>query len=99
MLGETVSVAVGQGYNAFTLLQLAQATSVLANNGVYMKPHLVGLVENPQTGEATPTVTKPSYTIPLKPENLKVVQDAMADVMRIGTARSAFVGAHVSGGR
>lgn len=92
-VGESVSIAVGQGYNAFTLLQLAQATSVLANNGVYMKPHLVGLVENAQTGEAVPTVTKPSYTIPIKPENLKVVQDAMADVTRVGTARSAFVGA------
>src|SRR3546814_11043553 len=39
--GETVSVAVGQGYNSFTLLQLAQATSVLASGGVYIKPPLV----------------------------------------------------------
>lgn len=90
--GETVSVAVGQGYNAFTLLQLAQATAVLANDGTYMKPHIVSLVENPQTGDVTRTVTKPSYTIALKPENLKVVQDAMADVTRIGTARGAFKG-------
>ncbi|TCT01494.1 penicillin-binding protein 2 [Paralcaligenes ureilyticus] len=91
--GESVSVAVGQGYNAFTILQLAQATSVLANNGVYMKPHLVSLVENPQTGKSTPIVTKPSYTIPLKPENLKVVKDALVDVIRYGTARRAFIGA------
>ncbi|UYO94234.1 penicillin-binding protein 2 [Pollutimonas sp. M17] len=91
--GETVSVAVGQGYNAFTLLQLAQATSVLANNGTYMKPHLVSLVENPQTGQQARTVTKPSYTIPLKPENLAVIRNAMADVMRSGTARRSFAGA------
>ncbi|UHL62831.1 penicillin-binding protein 2 [Paralcaligenes sp. KSB-10] len=91
--GETVSVAVGQGYNAFTLLQLAQATAVLANDGVYMKPHLVSLVENPLNGKAVRTVTKPSYTIPLKPENLKVVKDALVDVVRYGTARRAFVGA------
>ncbi|HWK71239.1 MAG TPA: penicillin-binding protein 2 [Burkholderiaceae bacterium] len=91
--GETVSVAVGQGYNAFTLLQLAQATSVLANNGTYMKPHLVSLVENPQTGQQVRTVTKPSYTIPLKPENLAVIRNAMADVMRSGTARRSFAGA------
>jgi penicillin-binding protein 2 len=91
--GESVSVAVGQGYNAFTLLQLAQATSVLANNGTYMKPHVVAQVRNPETGALTPTVTKPLYTIPLKPENLKVVQDALADVVRSGTARRAFAGA------
>lgn len=91
--GESVSVTVGQGYNAFTLLQLAQATSVLSNEGVYMKPHLVAQLRNPLTGDLTPTVTKPSYTIKLKPENLKVIRDAMADVIRSGTARRAFAGA------
>jgi penicillin-binding protein 2 len=91
--GESVSVAVGQGYDAFTIMQLAQATSILANNGVCMKPHLVSLIENPETGKATRTVTKPSYTIPLNPANLHVVQDAMKDVVRIGTARKAFEGA------
>ena len=91
--GETVSVAVGQGYNSFTLLQLAQATAVLANKGTYMKPHLVSLVQNPQNAKAIRTVTKPSYTIPLKPENLEVIRSAMVDVMRKGTARRAFAGA------
>ncbi|MGB6102518.1 MAG: penicillin-binding protein 2 [Pusillimonas sp.] len=91
--GETVSVAVGQGYNSFTLLQLAQATSVLANGGAYMKPHVVSLVENPHTGKAIRTVTAPSHTIPLKPEHLAIIGDAMADVLRTGTARRAFAGA------
>ncbi len=58
-----------------------------------MKPHLVSLVQNPQSGVTTRTVTNPSYTIPLKPENLNVIRNAMADVMRKGTARRAFVGA------
>lgn len=88
--GETVSVAVGQGYNSFTLLQLAQATAVLANNGTYMKPHLVSLIEDPKTRELERTVSEPSYTIPLEPENLAVIREAMADVMRKGTARRAF---------
>ncbi|TEA79133.1 penicillin-binding protein 2 [Allopusillimonas ginsengisoli] len=91
--GETVSVAVGQGYNSFTLLQLAQATSVLANNGVYMEPHLVSLIENPLTGAVKRAVSEPSHTIALKPENLAVIRNAMADVLRTGTARKAFEGA------
>ncbi|MDN5843393.1 MAG: penicillin-binding protein 2 [Alcaligenaceae bacterium] len=91
--GETVSVTVGQGANAFTLLQLAQATSVLANNGVYMKPHLVRRIMDPTTGRFSYPVTGAQYTIPLKPENLKVIRDAMADVVRKGTARRAFEGA------
>ncbi|NYT85082.1 penicillin-binding protein 2 [Pollutimonas harenae] len=91
--GETVSVAVGQGYNSFTLLQLAQATSVLANNGVYMTPHLVSQIENPQTSLMERTVTEPAHVIDLKPENLEVIRNAMADVLRKGTARRAFAGA------
>ena len=77
--GETVSVTVGQGYNAFTLLQLAQATSVLANGGAYMTPHLVRTVKNPKTGAVTSTVTEPSHVIDLKPDNLEVIRNAMID--------------------
>ncbi|NLJ63331.1 MAG: penicillin-binding protein 2 [Alcaligenaceae bacterium] len=91
--GETVSVAVGQGYNSFTLLQLAQATSVLANDGVYMKPHLVQHIVDPATGAKTATVTEPSHVIPLKQENIDVVKRALVDVTRTGTARRAFANA------
>ena len=92
--GETVSVAVGQGYNSFTLLQLAQATAVLANDGVYMRPHLVEEIHWPRTGEVEKPVTEPSHVIPLKPENLAIVRNAMVDVIRKGTARRVFQGAH-----
>ncbi len=91
--GETVSVAVGQGYNSFTLLQLAQATSVLANGGAYMRPHLVDEIHWPRDGGIEKTVTEPSHVIPLKPENLAVIRDAMVDVVRKGTARRIFQGA------
>jgi penicillin-binding protein 2 len=90
--GETVSVAVGQGYNAFTLLQLAQATSVLASKGVYMKPHLVNLVRNSQTGLLKKTVSEPSHIVDLKPENVEVIEKALAGVVNEGTARVAFDG-------
>ena len=39
--GEMVSVSVGQGYNAYTPLQMAHATASLANDGVVYRPHLV----------------------------------------------------------
>ena len=39
--GETISIGIGQGYNAYTPIQLAQATATLANNGVMFRPHLV----------------------------------------------------------
>lgn len=89
--GETVSVAVGQGYNAFTLLQLAQATSVLAHDGVYMRPHLVSQIHDPISGTPVATVSEPSHVIDLAAENLKVVKDALVDVVVKGTARRAFI--------
>src|SRR5450830_460732 len=64
--GETISLGIGQGYNAFTPLQLAQALSILANDGVVMKPHLVKIIENGVTRERTLTVPKESSRIALK---------------------------------
>ncbi len=93
--GETISIGIGQGKNAFTLLQLARATATLANGGVVMKPHLVKAIEDSLTGKRTPTVTTESGRIRLKPENLALVRAAMSDVTadRSGTAYAAFVGA------
>jgi len=91
--GETVSVAVGQGYNAFTMLQLAQATSILANRGTAYRPHLLRAVRNTATGQEMKMVYPPTHTIAIKPENLKVIHDAMVGVVRQGTARQAFAGA------
>jgi penicillin-binding protein 2 len=91
--GETLSVGVGQGYNSFTLLQLSQATSTLANDGVFMRPHLVRAVQNSRTGAETLTVRNPSYTIPLKPANIQFVKHAMAGVISEGTAKRPFIGA------
>jgi penicillin-binding protein 2 len=91
--GETVSVAVGQGYNAFTLMQLAQATAVLANDGTYMRPHLVRAIKNPTSGEERLTVAEASHRIPLKPEHIQAIKRALADVTVSGTARQAFAGA------
>ncbi|GAA5232690.1 penicillin-binding protein 2 [Verticiella sediminum] len=91
--GETVSVGIGQGYNSFTILQLAQATAVLANDGVYMKPHVVkSVLASKHEGEVL-TVPRESYRIPLQQRNIALVKAALADVNRSGTARRAFQGA------
>ena len=62
--GETISVAVGQGYNSFTLLQLAQGTSTLANDGLYRRPHLVHAVRDPRTGQPSPPIRCPTIASP-----------------------------------
>lgn len=90
--GETISVGIGQGYNSFTLLQLAHATANLANRGVVMKPHLVKQIEDAQSGDKRLTVPTESYRIPLKDAHLDAVINAMVDVNVSGTGRVAFAG-------
>jgi penicillin-binding protein 2 len=92
--GETISLGIGQGYNSFTILQLAHATANLANNGVVMKPHLVKSIEDPITRERSLTTPKESYKIDLKKENIDVIKNAMLDVNRFGTSAAAFKGAN-----
>lgn len=42
--GETLSLGIGQGYMLATPLQLADATAMLANRGLRLKPHLVARI-------------------------------------------------------
>ena len=98
--GETISIGIGQGYNAFTPLQLAHATATLANNGIVMKPHLVKMIEDSVTRERTLTVPKESYRIPLKQENIDIVKNAMIGVTKEGTSARVFANAgYVSAGK
>ena len=92
--GETPSIGIGQGYNSFTILQLAHATATLAADGVVNKPHVVRHTENPVTKERV-QIVKPDdqRRIPLKPEYLELVKSAMIDVNKVGTGRHAFLGA------
>jgi penicillin-binding protein 2 len=89
--GETPSIGIGQGYNSFTMLQLAHATGILANAGTVMRPHLVRYVEDPVTRLQTPTA-KETHKISFRPDYLEIVKAAMVEVNRVGTGRIAFAG-------
>lgn len=92
--GETISLGIGQGYNSFTILQLAHATATLANDGVVMKPHLVKEIEDPISRGRRLTVPKESATIPLKQADIDVVKRGMENVIEnpSGTAYKLFRG-------
>lgn len=98
--GETISLGIGQGYNSFTILQLAHATGILANGGIVMKPHLVKAIEDAVTKRRHLTVPKESYRIPYKPEHIEVIKRAMVGVNQAGTSARAFAGAtYVAAGK
>jgi len=98
--GETISIGIGQGYNAYTPIQLAQATAAVANNGVIFRPHLVKHITNSKTGEKTLIEPEPLRTLPWKPQNIETIKKAMVGVNKEGTGARAFAGAeYVSGGK
>ena len=98
--GETISLGIGQGYNNFTMLQLASATATLANNGVKMKPHLVKEVLDIMTHTPTTTSQESIGEAIAKPANIAVIKKAMVGVNIEGTGASAFRGAlYTSGGK
>jgi len=98
--GDTISIGIGQGYNAYTPLQLAHAVATLANDGIVMKPHLVKEIENARTGERTLTVPSESFRIKLQQKNIDFVRNAMVGVNTGGTGAAAFKGApYTSGGK
>ena len=75
--GETISIGIGQGYNAYTPIQLAQAVATLANDGVMYRPHLVKYITDARSGARTVVEPKPVRVIPLKPENIATIKRAM----------------------
>ena len=88
--GETISIGIGQGYNAYTPLQMAQAMAAIANNGVIYRPHLVNYIENVRSGERTLVEPKLAQAIALKPENIEFIKRALAGVNVQGTGARAF---------
>jgi penicillin-binding protein 2 len=96
--GETISIGIGQGYNSYTPVQLAQALATLANNGAMYRPRLVSHIDDPRTGERAYVEPQLVRQVQLKPEHVALVKEAMAGVNKEGTGRWAFAGAQYSSG-
>ncbi|MBS0335911.1 MAG: penicillin-binding protein 2 [Proteobacteria bacterium] len=98
--GETISIGIGQGYNSYTPMQLAQAMATLAANGAVYKPHLVHYIDNQRTSSRRYLEPELVRRIPLKDENIEFIKQAMAGVNKEGTGARAFAGAqYTSGGK
>lgn len=98
--GETISIGIGQGYNAYTPVQLAQALATLANNGAMYRPRLVSHIDNPRTGERQYLEPQLVRQVQLQSEHIAFIKEAMAGVNLEGTGRWAFAGAqYTSGGK
>ena len=96
--GETISIGIGQGYNAYPPMQLAQAMATLVNGGEMYRPHLVAYIDNPRTGERRMVEPELVNKVSMRPENVEFVKRAMAGVNKEGTGARAFAGAQFTSG-
>ncbi|NWG07135.1 MAG: hypothetical protein HXY35_10690 [Chloroflexi bacterium] len=87
---EVVNQAIGQGTVQVTPLQVARFVAAIGNGGTLFRPQLV---EKIQPVEGSPTILfKPEAqgTLPLTPERLKFIQDAMISVVEDSRGTANF---------
>jgi len=96
--GETISLGIGQGYNSFTMLQLAQATAILANRGVKLRPHLGLATEDAVTRQRHALPLPEAQDLKLNASHVDVIVRAMVGVTTEGTSTRVFAGAPYSSG-
>jgi len=79
---DATSIAIGQGKVTVTPIQVATFISAVANGGTLYRPQLVQKIQ-PVSGDPI-NVFRPQAngTLPIKAEDLKVIQDAMREVAR-----------------
>ena len=75
------------------MLQLATATSVLANGGVKNVPHVVRATQDALNHQELPRPVPEALQLGFKPEHLNVVRDGLVGVTTGGTSAQVFAGA------
>jgi len=98
--GETISLGIGQGYNNFTILQLATAVSTLSSGGLRFRPRLAQEIEDVVKHESRRVAGDALTPLPLQPANVELILNAMNGVTLEGTSAAVFRNApYQSGGK
>jgi penicillin-binding protein 2 len=97
--GDAANLAIGQGDLLVTPLQLATVYAAIANGGTLLSPRVGRALVSADGRRVTEIAPAVRGTLPVEPEVLAYVRDALAAVTTEGTASSAFAGLplHVAG--
>jgi penicillin-binding protein 2 len=97
---DAINLAIGQGDMQVTPLQVARFIAAVGNGGTLYRPQLIEAIVPPGSTITTTFQAEPQGTLPLKPENLKLIQDALVGVVRseipAGTALRPFRGLEIN---
>jgi penicillin-binding protein 2 len=98
--GETISLGIGQGYNNFTMLQLASALATVVSDGQRYQPRLVREIEDVVLRQRKISSSQALSPLPLNPAHTAIIRNAMQGVTQEGTSTRVFAGApYPSGGK
>ena len=96
--GVSLNLAIGQGENLITPLQLVGIAVAVANRGRLVRPHVVEEILDPATGTARPVRSEPRTALRLPEETWDALGQAMEQVVAAGTGGAARVpGVRVAG--
>lgn len=96
---EKITTSYGQG-STFTPIQLVQAATAVANNGIMMKPRVIDKIVDPNTGKVVKQTEPQPAGQPISAETAKEVRDILETVITSehGTGKSyAIEGYNVAG--
>ena len=91
--GETISLGIGQGYNAFTMVQLASATATIASGGRKFTPRVVRATQDALTHAQEATLSIEPVDLGYSPDHVAVVRNGLVGVVTSGTSAQVFAGA------
>ncbi|MFQ5716155.1 MAG: penicillin-binding protein 2, partial [Nitrospinales bacterium] len=91
--GETISAAIGQGYNLLTPLQAANMMAAVANGGRLLRPYLVKRIEDPDGNVVEEYFPELVRQVNIRPENMELIRQALRGVVndRGGTGYKARI--------
>ena len=96
--GQTLTAAIGQSYNLFTPLQLANYTATLVGDGEYYTPHLLKSVKSYDNEELVYVYDEAAdHVVEMSEETKRVVTQGMHN-LTTGTLAGAFNNCVVSAG-
>jgi penicillin-binding protein 2 len=90
--GDEANFSIGQGDVTVTPLQMVRIYAAIANGGILWTPHLGKAIITPSGHLVRPIKPKAAGRLPLRPDVMSFLQDALRGVVTSGTASGAFAG-------
>lgn len=87
--GETISIAIGQGFLSVTPIQMAKMVSIVATDGQVVQPRLLKGIRLRRTGNLKEEPPHSTQQLSIGPEIFSTIKEGLTAVVTRGTAKRA----------